>query len=217
MKKKYFHRKFCILLIAVLSSPVTYAQENGNTNLSLNYGYYNFFKSTWIQKYMVNTISGVPSIGIDIPISETFSINSKAIYLYHKSDAISEVYSDMGTLIKRYSGTTKVTEILLLPKVQMIMYRRDTFTFAVNLGPMLGYIDENFEYSSYIYGSGHNFNFGIVGIAGGLTICNRLKESPFSILLSIDSQYASRGIKGDNSLLREYGGYLLSFGIGLDL
>ena len=217
MTKRYFGNMVISLLFVVIISPIAQAQENRNVNLSLSYGYYSFFKSTWVQELMVNNLTDAPSLTIDAPISNALSINSKLIYLYLKSDAVSNVISGLGTQLKTYRGTTTVKEILLFPKAQWIFYRRDSFMIAANIGVMLGYINEKFEFGNYLYGAGNKFDFGIVGIAGGLTVCNHLKDSPFSILFTLDSHYGSRGDNGDNSLLREYDGYLLSFGIGLDL
>ncbi len=210
-KTKYF-TLFALCSFVVLSIRNDVIAQERNVSVGIGYGGYTYFKSTWFQQHFKSSTTNFPSIGLDIPISKYLTLNSSILYLSHVGDSYyGGIYYDNVT--GRYTlGMTNyhtvLKEILLLSKVQMNIIQRGLFSIAAGAGPMVGYVDEKNVNLNLQY------DFVIVGVVGGLTVSNRIENSPFLFFINADAHYAYRGKK---SLLQEYDGYLINLGVGLDL
>ncbi len=199
-------------ILFLLTPEILSSQEMPASYLTVNYGNYTFFESSRVKQYLSTYFTQTPSLTFNVPISQSFSINTKIIYLDYKS-ANSGHYSIKEVGLKEY---------LLFPRMQYFIYNGEFISLYCALGGYLGYIRNYYVANSYR----SNFNgftvflyrsendFFSTGASGGCGINLKIPNSPIFLNINWDIHYSNPGQK---SMLLERSGYVFDCGLGIHL
>jgi hypothetical protein len=229
-------QKYIIVFIMIcIYQCLAYTQEQRELKIFIGYDYYSFFHSSTYDQYFANNHIGIPSISFEKQLNNDLLNNITFAYLYHLSDnnyilpsQDSDPRANLPIGFTNAHGEQK--EYLVFDKIKYSFYQSDNFCFQLGIGPMIGYVIENYYSSSltysYVYdgysmvaegftsSSGRQDKTFIVGAIGGVTIDYHIGNSPFGLYMDCSLHYA-RPL--ESSLLPEYTSYIISGGINFIL